>query len=66
MQEDKICGGCLLYVQTYLGGECRLTDNKVEYNQPACIDHVADEDADGPEIDYRKGVSKHGKTKRKA
>lgn len=55
-----------MYVQTYLGGECRLTDNPVEYNQPVCIDHVADEDADGPKISYGKGVSKHGKTKRNA
>lgn len=67
MEENQICGGCLLYMETYLGGECRLTDNPVEYTQPACIDHIADDSGDVAEIDdYKKGVSKHGKSKRNA
>lgn len=43
---NKICGGCVLYLSTFLGGECRLTDNQVEYTQPACIDYISDEEND--------------------
>ena len=54
-------------METYLGGECRLTDNPVEYTQPACIDHIDDDSDDVAEIDdYKEGVSKHGKSKRNA
>ena len=37
---NKICGGCLLYIPNYLGGECSITDNAVDYCQPACIDYI--------------------------
>lgn len=44
MDETKNkCGGCLFFMQTYLGGECRLTDNLVDYGQPACIDYIAED-----------------------
>lgn len=39
-EEKKCCGNCLLCVHTYLGGECGLTDNPVDYEQEGCIDHI--------------------------
>lgn len=29
--KKKICGNCLLCLHTYLGCECSLTDNPVDY-----------------------------------
>lgn len=44
MKEDennkRCCGNCALCVHTYLGSECRLTDNAVSDCQPACIDYI--------------------------
>lgn len=46
MDEEKTnkCGDCLLCIRTYLGCECSLTDNAVEYGQDACIDFITEED----------------------
>lgn len=46
MDENKTCGDCVLFLHTYLGGECSLTDNSVDYTQPACIDFI-NEDTGG-------------------
>lgn len=65
-QNNKICGGCLMYIQNYLGGECHITDNPVDYNQAACIDYIDDgEPATGEDLQTEK-VSQHGKSKRNA
>ena len=37
------CGNCLLCVHTYLGCECSLSDNPVEYEQDSCIDYIAED-----------------------
>ena len=37
------CGNCLLCIHTHLGGECRLSDNPVDYNQDGCIDHISED-----------------------
>ena len=42
--KKKICGNCLLCLHTYLGCECSLIDNPVDYKQEACIDYISDED----------------------
>lgn len=60
---NKICGGCVLYLSTFLGGECRLTDNQVEYTQPACIDYISDEENDNSTDG---GAVRNGRTKRNA
>ena len=41
--EQKKCGNCAPCVHTYLGCECGLTDNPVEYEQDGCIDHIAED-----------------------
>ena len=41
---NKICENCLLCLHTYLGCECSITYNPVEYGQEACIDYIPDED----------------------
>lgn len=46
MQSDdkkEMCGNCLLCVHTYLGCECNLSDNPVEYEQDGCIDYIAED-----------------------
>lgn len=37
------CGNCALCLHTYLGGECQLTDNTVDYEQDGCIDYISEE-----------------------
>lgn len=55
-----------MYIQNYLGGECHITDNPVDYNQAACIDYIDDgEPATGEDLQTEK-VSQHGKSKRNA
>ncbi len=63
MDENKTCGDCVLFLHTYLGGECSLTDNSVDYTQPACIDFInEDTGGDAPEINYDNGkVKRHPK-----
>lgn len=43
---NKKCGNCLLCISTYLGYECGLTDNSVEYTQEACRDYIEQEKDD--------------------
>lgn len=43
-ENTKICGSCLLCLHTYLGCECCLTDNSVEYAQDACQDYIEDKE----------------------
>lgn len=61
---NKSCGSCLMFMPTYLGGECRLTDNAVDDSQPACIDYIKDDSNDPQETELSKEVNKHGKIKR--
>lgn len=42
-EEERKCGNCALCLHTYLGGECSLTDNAVDYEQDGCIDYIAEE-----------------------
>lgn len=39
------CGNCLLCVHTYVGGECSLTDNSVDYAQDGCLDYIPEDDS---------------------
>lgn len=41
--KEKKCGNCALCIHTYLGCECGLTDNLVDYEQDGCIDHIAED-----------------------
>lgn len=41
--EQQKCGNCALCLHTYLGGECQLTDNTVDYEQDGCIDYISEE-----------------------
>lgn len=47
MDDDKTrcCGNCALCVHTYVGGECSLTDNSVDYAQDGCIDYIPEDDS---------------------
>ena len=45
-ENNKCCGTCLLCVHTYVGGECSLTDNSVEYAQDGCIDYIPEDESD--------------------
>lgn len=42
-ERQKKCGNCALCLHTYLGGECRLTDNPVDYEQDGCIDYITED-----------------------
>ncbi|WP_294610921.1 DNA cytosine methyltransferase [uncultured Bacteroides sp.] len=42
-EKEQKCGNCALCVHTYLGGECGLTDNPVDYMQDGCIDYIAED-----------------------
>lgn len=42
-EKEKKCGNCALCIHTYLGCECGLTDNPVDYEQDGCIDHIAED-----------------------
>lgn len=42
-KEEKKCGNCVLCLHTYLGCECSLTDNAVDFEQDGCIDYIAEE-----------------------
>lgn len=43
--DNNKCGNCLLCVHTYVGGECSLTDNFVDYAQDGCIDYIPEDDS---------------------
>lgn len=61
MDDNKTCGDCVLCLHTYLGGECSITDNSVEYTQPACIDFINDDTGEDPEINNNGKVKRHPK-----
>ena len=39
-QTKPICGNCICCICTYQGCECSLTDNRIDYDQPGCIDFI--------------------------